>query len=181
MLELTEKQQKFVVALLETGGDNESRAAMMAGYGTGYETRSYELARNPKVLAAIREEADKRLRSGALLASSKLIEIAKKDTHKDQLKAIIELLNRGGLIVQTQHKVIVEDNRNDNEIIARVAAFARELDIDPVKLLSKVGVDYVDGQFTEVTQNVLSAPIEIDPFADMMTPAATQEDDDDDA
>ena len=191
MLDLTDKQQKFVVALLETAGENETRAAMMAGYGAGYHTRADELSRNPKILAAIREEADKRLRSGAVLAASKLIEIVKNNTHKDQLKACVELMNRGGLQVITTHKVVVEDNRSDNEIIARVAAFAKALDIDPRKVLASVGVDYTDAQFEPVipgtalvvsggrTMTVDELPeVIVDDLSDLLTP---EEDDDDDA
>jgi len=160
MLELTEKQQKFVVALLETGGTNEAGAAQIAGYGTGYATRSYELARNPKVLAALREEADKRIRSGALLAASKLLVIARNDTHKDQLKAIDMLLNRAGMIVQTQHKVTVEDNRTPEEVVARTAALAKALGLDPSKVLASVGIDYVDAEFREVPKVMLETPQE---------------------
>ena len=158
MLELTEKQQKFVVALLETGGDNECGAAQIAGYGTGYATRSYELMRNPRVLAAIREEADKRIRSGALIAASKLVVIAKNDNHKDQLKAIDMLLNRSGMIVQTQHKVTVEDNRTPEEVVARTAALAKALGLDPQKVLASVGIEYVDADFAEVVKPALPAP-----------------------
>jgi len=154
MLDLTEKQQRYVIALLETGGTNETQAALMAGYGTGYETRAYELSRNPKVLAALREEADKRLRSGALLAASKLIEIAMDKQHKDQFKACTELLNRGGLIVQTQHKLIIEDTRSDDEVIKRVASMAKSMGMDPKAVLANVGVEYVDAEFTEATKQI---------------------------
>jgi phage terminase small subunit len=155
MRELTDKQQKFVIALLETGGENETGAALMAGYGTGYATRAYELSRNPKVLAAIREEADKRICSGALMAASKLYLIAKNDTHKDQLRAIDMLMNRAGMIVQTQHKVVVEDNRTDAEVIARTVQLAKALGLDPSKVLKSVGVEYVDAEFSPV---VLETP-----------------------
>ena len=87
-----------------------------------------------------------------------LIEIVKDRKHKDQLKAIIELMNRGGLQVITQHKVIVEDNRSDDEIVARVAAFARNLGLDPAQLLAKVGVEYTDAEFSEVSRPMLESP-----------------------
>ena len=153
MRALTPLQQKYVVALLETGGEKQGLAAQMAGYGGGRhacETRAYELNRNMKVLAAIQEEALKRMKSGSLMASSKLYMIAANDHHKDQLKAVDMLLNRGGLVVQTQHKLVIEDTRTDDEVIARTVAMAKQLGMDVKPLLAKLGVEVEDAEFTEV-------------------------------
>lgn len=151
MRELTALQQRFVIALLECGGTNESKAARMAGYGGGDETCrvvGFNNIRKPHVLAALREEADKRLHSGAILAASVMVEIAMDRDHKDRYKAADNLLNRAGLVIQTQHKIIVDDQRTDQEVIARVRMLATELKIDPKKLLESVG--FVDAEFTEV-------------------------------
>jgi len=168
MRELTEKQQRFVVALLETGGTNEYQAARLAGYGEmGARTRSYELARNPRVLAAIKEEALKRMQSGALMAASELYLIAGDRTHKDQLKAIDMLLNRGGLIVETKHTLTVQDNRTDDEIVARAAKFMKEMGMDPKAALARVGVEYVEAEFVEVTKPLPAEPT-VDDLSDFL-------------
>jgi phage terminase small subunit len=153
MLALTENQRAFVVAMLETGAVDASRAATIAGFGNTEGSRwqaGWRLSHNPKVLAAIREEADKRLRSGAILGASVLVEIAGNTLHKDRFKAAVELLNRAGLIVTTEHKVIVEDDRRDRAMVEQaVVALAKRLNIDPALLLG-VRASVIDGQFEEV-------------------------------
>lgn len=165
MLALNAGQRRFVVALLETGATDNTAAAGLAGYGGTEGSRrvaAWHLAHNPKVQAAIKEEADRRLRAGALLAASALVEIAGDMRHKDRFKAAVELLNRAGLIVQTEHKVIVEDNRLTQEIEAGIVALANRLNIDPVKLLGQ-GVpspqktaEVVDAEYSEVNEDDIS-------------------------
>jgi phage terminase small subunit len=160
MRALTLNQRAFVVALLETGARDNTLAAQMAGFGTNIESQwqaGHRLSHNPKVLAAIREEADKRLKSGAILGASVIVKIAMNDLHKDQLKAAVELCNRGGLLVETQHRVIVEDDRRDkSEIEAAIIALAKRLGVDPVKLLgvrSVANEEAIDGEFEEVAMS----------------------------
>ena len=160
MSALTEKQQAFVIAMLETGGGNHALAARVAGYADtdgAARVRGHQNMRNLKILAALREEADKRIRSGALLGASALWEIAKDTTHKDRFKASVELLNRSGLQVVTQHKVIVEDNRSQEEIVARAVALAQKLGVDPKKLLADYGV-VLDADFTIVEEQANDVP-----------------------
>lgn len=152
MSALAPKQRAFVRALVVAGARSPSKAAQIAGYGGGDHAaaqRAYENMRNPKVLAAIREEADKRLRGGALLGAAVIEEIASDPMHKDRFRAAIELLNRSDLIVQTQHKVVVEDNRSNEEIAARAVALAQRLGLDPKALLENYGLT-IEGEFTEV-------------------------------
>lgn len=159
MRKLNAQQRSFVYALVETGG-NASQAAAAAGYGEGsptpelranaYRVRGYQLSHDPKVLAAIKEEAEKRLHSGALLAASVLIEMANDKSSKHQFKAAVELLNRSGLIVATEHRVTVEhQGGSDKETIDRIRNLAGVLGLDPVKLLGSAGV-IIDAEFTEV-------------------------------
>lgn len=159
MKALNEKQRSFVYALVETGG-NASQAAAAAGYGSdsatkeqrenAYRVRGYQLSHDPKVLAAIKEEAEKRLHSGALLAASKLLEMANDNSSKHQFKAAVELLNRSGLVVATEHKVTVEHKGgSDREMIERIRLLAGNLGLDPKKLLGSAGV-IIDADFEEV-------------------------------
>lgn len=157
MRALPETQRRFVVAFLETGGTNATKAAALAGYGSSDASQrvaGHRLSHNPRVAAAIKEEADKRLRTGAILGASVLIEIAQNPTHKDRFKAAVELLNRGGLIVQTEHKVTVVDERSDKEIEDRVVALAGKLGIDPKKLLGAAfsgrEADVIEAEYEEV-------------------------------
>lgn len=150
MLAISPNQRRFVVALLETGGTDETLAARMAGYGgTDNATRvaAYRLAHNPKVQAAIREEADRRLRAGAVLGASAIREIAGDKFHKDRFKAAVELLNRSGLIVETQQRLVIErqDNRSTEQIkadiVKKLAALFKGKDI-PAELLPPMDVEF---------------------------------------
>ena len=156
MRELTEKQQRFVIALVEIGG-NQTKAAALAGYsqaGRMHSTLATLNMRNEKVIAAIKEEADKRLRAGTLLASSVLIEIAGNSMHKDQLKAATELLNRGGLMtvqkIEIAHTLELK-KRNENEATIIEEGAARGL--TPRQALGYDPSHIEDADFTEVTED----------------------------
>lgn len=158
MQELNVRQRGFVIALLEIGGINFTRAAMAAGYGNGNEesaaVQGNRLAHDDKILAAIHEEAYRRLRSGAVMAVKTLLEIAD-DTgakHGDRLKAVEMLLNRSGLHAVTEHNVKVERyDATDETMIKRIKLLAEKQGLDPVKLLGSTGVT-VDAQFKVVTE-----------------------------
>lgn len=165
MSALNELQRRFVDAMLITGGQagRYSEAARMAGY-TGnpdsLKVTAHRLAHSPKVQAAIREEAERRVHSGAILGASVLIEIAQDSQHKDRFKAATRLLDMAGLIVTTQHKVTVEHTGDDAEKIRSVIAMAKAMGMDPRKLLGNAGVTAeeiaaVDAEFEVVEHNWL--------------------------
>lgn len=150
----SEGQRRFVLALLETGGDNYTKAAMIAGYaGTPGSIRvtGHQLAHHPKVIAAAREEADRRLRGGAILGASVMIAIASDPMHKDRFKAADRLLGSAGLNIETVSRHIIEDHRSDNELLLAIAAIAKKNGLDPSKLLGRpLEAEVVDAEFTEV-------------------------------
>lgn len=151
MLALTEAQRAFVIALVTTGGGNNAQAAAIAGYGgsdVAQRVAGHHLAHNPKVQEAIREEAEKRLRSGALLGASVLIEVAMDPLHKDRVKAAESLLNRSGLLVETQQKITVEhiDSRSTAEIQRQTLALAERLGVKLPQIESRV----IDAECEEV-------------------------------
>jgi phage terminase small subunit len=154
MATLTPRQREFVRAMLETGARDHTLCARMAGFTGDDNTMrvtAHRLAHDDKVLAALKEEADKRIRSGAVLGASVLSEIAMNPTHKDQLKAAIELLNRAGLITATLHKHehahVVSTSADEKAQIASIVEKAARLGIDPRKLLGGI---VVDAEFEEV-------------------------------
>ena len=151
MRALTERQRLFVLYLLETGSNNHTRAAAFAGYASENENAlrvtAHRLAHDDKVQAAMHEEAQRRMRASAIMATSRLLEIANNPKHKDQLKAIGMVLNRTGLHEHTEHKVTVEHQMNDAEMVVRIRELCREMDLDPVKLL---GAKVMDAEFEVV-------------------------------
>jgi hypothetical protein len=97
------------------------------------------------------------VRSGAILGASVLHEIAGDVMHKDRFKAGVELLNRSGLLVETQHRVTVEDNRSSKEIEDAIILLARRNGLDPRTLLghSPAKPDAVDAEFEELSSEGL--------------------------
>lgn len=153
MQAITPMQRNFVREYLKLGGLSPWEAVKNAGYkGTPESWRdiSESLLKNQDILDAFREVADKRLQSGAVLASSVLLEVAGNPLHKDQYKAATEILNRSGLVVEDIKRVIVEDRRSTADIERRITALALRLGLDPTALIPKPKSDVVDAVFTVV-------------------------------
>lgn len=160
MRALNKRQRAYVVVCLETGSANQKRNAQLAGY-TGNDSalavQGWRLAHDPKVLAAMEEEAHRRLRSGALMATSRLIHLAENAREeKDQLKAIDMILNRTGFHAKTEHKIdVTHEHRGPAEIQARIKELAERLGVDPVKLLghsrpAETAAPVIEAEFVEV-------------------------------
>lgn len=148
---LTDRQRNYVVALVEQGGSRAPLAYMKAtGCTLESAQANYWRMNTPAVYAAIREEADKRLRAGALLGASVLVEIAEDSMHKDRFKAAARLLDQAGLIVATEHKVTVEDKRSTGEITKAIMNLAKQAGVDPRTLLGDSAELIEDAVFVEV-------------------------------
>ena len=154
MRELTHMQREFVHLMLDTGGRNATDCASKAGYSgksvASLRAYAYTLSHNERVLAAMHEEAAKRMRSMGLMAVSNLIAIADDNatTNKDRLKANLAILDRVGLHAVTEHKVVKED-RTDQALVNRLQSLAKALKFGPEQvkaLLGSAGV-VVDGDF----------------------------------
>lgn len=161
MAALSPLQRRFVIAMCETGGGNASLAYRMAGPNTVNENTikvaASLLLHTDKVLLAIREEADRRCRSGAILGASALSEIAMDTTHKDRFKAASALLDRAGLGL-VQKSEVVHVHKNDEEAIERIRTLAKVLGLDAQKLLGHAGATVsppaeapLDVEFEDVT------------------------------
>lgn len=149
MRALTAAQQRFVLALCTMADPtDETSAARLAGYAQPGNGAHFNM-RNPKVLAAIREEADKRIRAGALIGARALTEIAMDTQHKQRFQAAQALLDRAGLQVVAVQKIDVthRDERSNEALIADIRRIAIANGLDPVKLL---GQNAIEGEFVEV-------------------------------
>lgn len=160
MRALNPQQRAFVIAMGEVTDGNQTTAALMAGYGADSATdaqrkaaarvRGSVLAQDPKVLAAIKECAEKRLHSGALIATKALLEMVNDPLDKNRFKAACRLLDQAGLVVVTQHQVThVHGQNSDKETIARITDLASKLGIDANKLLGQTG-PVIDAEFEEI-------------------------------
>lgn len=172
MRALNSRQRQFVYALLETGTTDHTRAARMAGYTSesaqGVRTQAHRLAHNPKVQAALHEEAQKRLGSAKVMAVSELVRIAESSQNEAvKLKAIEKILNRSGLHEKTEHKVVVENEEGSSEVMARIAFLAGALGVDATRLLG-----------TATPQAALPQPAEDAEFEEVVEEEEEEEDTD---
>lgn len=146
---LTEQQRAFVLVLTTTVGKDGDADPCRAAAATGYvKEAGYRLMRNPRILAAAREEAEKRLYSASLLGINGLIDIAKNPTHKDRFQALKHLAKLNGF-VEVQKVEVEHKTEGQTEMVARVIANAKALGLDPRELLGQVGV-VIDAEFTVV-------------------------------
>jgi phage terminase small subunit len=163
MLECTPAQRAFVVAMVSGGANNATQAAMVAGYGGTDDAKraaAKHLMRTPKVLAALREEADKFMISGVLVGARAVMEIAMDPLHKDRLKAAVYLQERAGLQVTTKHEITVKDTRTPDDVIRSIVDMAKKNNLDPKALLGfDPELPVVEGEFevksTEGLEDVL--------------------------
>lgn len=189
MQALNSRQQQFVLALLATGGRNQSEAARIAGYahanvvgsrlGTAANIQAAlkeealriasevdgQDSRDPAVLDGIAEEAANRIRAGAILGASALQEIAADPDHKDRLKAAQDLLDRAD-VLRPKHdqKITVEHvTHTPAQKIERIVQLAQSMGIDPQTLLGQYGV-VIDAEF-----KLIEGPTE-DDLSDMFAP-----------
>jgi len=149
---LNEQQRRFVYHYLQTGGMDATASAIAAGYTqnrAAAQVTAHRLTHNKRIINAVREEADRRLRMGAILASSTLIQIASDPMHKDQFRAACRILDQAGLLIEHKQTIEVKHTVSEKEKIEKVKVLAEQLGIDPVKLLGQAGVA-IDAEFTPV-------------------------------
>lgn len=162
MLKLTERQQKFVMAMIELGGVGHARAAISAGYSYNpdkpnkIEVQAYCLAHDEKIQDAIKEVGIRMLNAGAILAVKTVLEIADNPQAemKDRLKAAEMIMNRTGLHALTEHKAtVVHKTEKTADMVRFVETMAGKLGLDPVKL---IGNCVIEGDFEEMPEDDLS-------------------------
>lgn len=156
MAACSELQRKFIVALVELGADNYTRAALMTGHFSteaSAQAWSSRMMHSQKVLSGLREHTELAIKGDVHLARRALMEIAKDPLHKDRLKAAVELFNRNGMIVETVQRHIVQDDRETKEIIRSAIEYAKQAGVDPKALLGNSfnEKDFIDAEFTEVS------------------------------
>ena len=133
MRSLTPHQRAFVVALVWYGAKNWTEAESMVSPSQsrkGLNTIARRHAHHPRVQAALKEEGDRFLRQQGAASIFKLVEL--RDGAKDQalqLKAAVELLNRGGFhaVIEThQHR---HEHLSDEESVRLLAGLLRQLGV----------------------------------------------------
>lgn len=149
MSALTDLQRQFVAAMMLLGPTLTRARAAAAAMGAKFpDQTAHTMMRNPRVLAALKEEAGKRLIGAALVGVDVMTKIATSDDHKDQFKAAKFLAEINGFTVE--QKITVEHvNADQREIVQRIIDNARIAGQDPTPLLAQIGI--TDAEFTVVS------------------------------
>lgn len=158
---LSERQRKFVLAMLSIPGCSYARAAREAGYsdvGEGAKVQGHYAAHNPKVQAAMREEAGKRLNGLSVVAANVMMDIMLDEEidPKTKLKAAAAVLDRTGFAAAQNINVnkTVTD-QSGAAIMESIKRLADRLGVPVAGLLAKPAVGIpatvVEAEFSEVT------------------------------
>jgi phage terminase small subunit len=145
MLVLSEKQQKFVIALFTTvrpGHGAASKAARCAGFGTptstpqSIATISSRLMNDERVLEGMREYGERFIRSTAPAAIRAMHKLILTPSHKDHGRAVGMLLDRVHP-AETTHKVTVEHQASSSmkataEVFERIMQLAARAKVPPM-------------------------------------------------
>lgn len=142
MQALTEKQRRYVQAMLANPFGNPRRWALAAGYSDASEAAKvsgHRLSHDPKIEAAADELARQYLGTmGPVLGIAVAMRIARNPKHPKQLRAAEMLLNRVGLHETTEHRVTVKHTDQTGEgVMARIKQAAALLGVDPSVLLGE--------------------------------------------
>ncbi len=143
---LTERQQNFVRALVteKPGYGSLVRAARRAGYtenkASTLSKAAHLMIHNPKIMAAIAEEAKKVVRGvGHAEAVAAIMDLVRNPNHRDHVRAVTMVMDRADPIVTRQsidvtHRVVDADQEAIEELRA-----LRELGTPRQKLLELYG------------------------------------------
>ena len=146
MKALSDRHKAFVLALytIRPGYGANVKAAKLAGFGTSKSTpKSWSviaatLAHNEKVLAALHEEDQKRIRASAPRAIRALTNLIEDPEHKDHARGIGMVLDRVHP-AETRHTVdVVHHVDHDAEAIAQLRML-KQLDVPRAKLEAVFG------------------------------------------
>ncbi len=142
MMALDERRRRFVLAVLDQRRPNAGRAAKTAGFQRstplGFRVAGHRLMHDDRVIAALHEQASRRLQSAAYLAADVLVNIAgnPKEATKERRAAAVALLDRVGFAAEQNINVnkTVTD-RTGAAMVERIEKLARALGVDPAALL----------------------------------------------
>jgi hypothetical protein len=151
MLALSERQQRFVWAMLYS--PNPTAAARLAGYSDasgGCRVKGCQLMQSAAVLDALHEVGWRRLHGAALKSIAALEAVVDDPAHPKHLIAVQMVLDRSGFAAQTEHKVTVEHTLGGEKMKLMAERLAKELQVDPVRLLGVNREAVIEGEFVEV-------------------------------
>lgn len=154
MKALTDKQRAFVMALVEFPMMSRAEAARMAGYSDaaeGAKVVACRMAQDPRIVAALQEQAGKRLLSVSMKAAFRVEQMLESPDEKIALKAAMAILDRAGHAPQQNINInqTVTD-QSGKAIMERIRSLASKHGLDEKRLLGAPVAEPVDAEFSEV-------------------------------
>lgn len=155
MLACNPAQRRFALAAVMYPLAKDWQIARAAGYSDrshgSVRVAAHRLFHDEKVLAAIRECADKEIRSSAMLGIATIKKIVRADGHRDQFKAAMALAGLNGFAV-AQNININHRDESGQTILEQIKALAERLGVPLDRLLGapSVAAPAIDAEFTEV-------------------------------
>lgn len=152
MKALNERQRAFVRHLVtgKPGYGSLTQAARRAGYGRDSKPatlgkHAHDLSQNPKIIAAINEEAKKVIRGiGHAEAAAAVMNMIRDPSHRDHARAVDMVLSRADPVISKQSIDVVHRHLDlDREALEELKAL-RRLDTSREKLLEIYGPNGLD-------------------------------------
>lgn len=149
-------QRRFALAAVQFPLAKDWQIAKAAGYSDfshgALRVTAHRLFHDEKVLAAIKELADKEIRGSALLGIATIKKIARLDGHKDQLKAASELVGLAGFTVEQNINVNQKiTDQSGQAILTEIKRLADKMGVPLQQLLGHAAsTPVIDGEFVEV-------------------------------
>jgi hypothetical protein len=151
----SDRHRIFVLSLYEVprGYGANVKAAKMAGFGTAtssaksWSVIAARLAHDDKILAAIHEEDQRRIRASAPRAIRALENLLENPGHRDHGRAIGIVMDRVHP-AETTHTVKVEHQGHvvvaTAEVMERIAKLATRAGLDPLRLAPPIDAEFVE-------------------------------------
>ena len=156
MRKLAVKEQIFVCNLF-LGLRSVTKAAELAGYRedpteprNNLRVRAHRLLHDPRLIPAIREEAQRRTAFLIPRAQQALADILENPQHADHFKAIKTVRDDGGVTKAVEKVLNVQISITQEEKIKAIELFAKNHGINPKTLLGFDPTPTIEADFTEV-------------------------------
>lgn len=151
-----DKWRAFVLAMFMYGYKDPVDGARAAGYEdsgkSGIRVQAHRLWHDPRMQAAIEEEAKRRAKGLLPFSFSNMEKIAENPQHKDQFNANRLLMRHGGLVEETKvtHEVVLLSPR---EKALKLVEVAEGLGVPKQKLLGQLDPEervVIEAEFAEM-------------------------------
>ena len=155
MLACDPAERRFALAAVMYPLAKDWQIAKAAGYSDrshgALRVCAHRLFHRERVLAAIRECADKEVRSGAMLGIATIKKIVRNDAHRDQFKAAALLagLNRFTVDQNINVNQTVRDE-SGQALLSEIKRLADKMGVPVQNLLGGPKPQVVDAEFSEV-------------------------------